>query len=160
MKWTSYKAQNHKSETSFPLKIKQKQIVTLGTIFSKSFLAIGRKRCQVLISPTGKWMRNGSQPSLRTLCSPLLSTLWKNNISQLGKKWNQFHPTNIYLSPVMCWEPVLGGKNRWVDRIPALSILGPRQSGCGPWSTNTPWYIVRNVDSQVSPRSTESETVC
>lgn len=44
VKWTSHHAQNHKGETSFPLKIKQKQSVTLGAELFKSFSAIWRRK--------------------------------------------------------------------------------------------------------------------
>ena len=60
MKWASHHAQNHKGETSFPLKIKHKQMITLGARYFRSFLATrGKKRGCLLIFPTGKWRRNG-----------------------------------------------------------------------------------------------------
>lgn len=52
MQWTSHKAQNHKGETSFPLKRKQKQIVNFGGEILQKLLSNGG-RCWAS-SPIGK----------------------------------------------------------------------------------------------------------
>lgn len=126
MKWTSHKVQNHKGETSFPLKIKQKHIVTLGTRFFLKLPAIWRRKEMPGINLSFWEMKKKWVTTFSTGLCVLLSNPHDGRITSvhMGKsEINSIQQIFIYL--LSCVENSLGWENQMSQQNLSF-IPGPR----------------------------------
>lgn len=126
MKWTCHHAYNHKGEASFPLKRKQKQIVTLGTNTSKASQQYEeRRRRRVLISFTGKQRRNALQLSLSGPFVLLLNLRYRRITYQpTGPKlkWIPFNK-HVFIFLLSCVDSQSGLGKTNITQNPCLILV-------------------------------------
>lgn len=148
VEWTSHRSQNHKGETSFPLEIKQKLMVTLGTKLFKSSSAIWRKKEMSGVhlfrwEAKERWVT--SQLSLLGSLVLLLNLHYGRIMYQpTGPKvkWMPFNK-HVFIYLLSGVDSRCGVRKTNTSTQNPCLMLAPWESGHGPGSSSTPSGGVR-----------------